>query len=438
MSVPSGASRARFAWLTLAVLLIAVIAGCTLKSGGYNTVSPPKIRFFNGGIDIGAVNVTIGTIQTVGLLTYETFSTYATAQTGVQPIAVSQSGGTTTLIQSSQDFENGTRFSYVLYGRPSAPAAVLVSDNVDLPGGGRFKVRLLNTATEMGPLDLYITPQAADLATVSPVVSGIALGASSDFVELDSGSFEVRITPQGSKTILYDSGQVTLSERNAYSIVAYSRADPALVNAGVFTMDTLGSGALLGSTLGQVRLVNATPATPAVDLSIEGTATITNVAYATASPYKLITTVGTRTITLQATGTSTPLLTGTSTFPPGGDTTQVVIGAAGAQQSFALQDINFLPMTTGDARVRVMNATTGGTTFNTLVNGTLTVGTLANASPSLYFELPPASYAFDFIDPTSSANLLSLPNVVLAAGHTYTIFVIGPPGQLTGLITQDR
>ena len=261
MFVRTGAPRARLAWLTLAILIVSAIAGCTLKSGGYNTTSPPKIRFFNAGIDIGSIDVTIGTIQTIQLQNYETFAVYRTAQTGTQPIVVSQSGATTTLLQSSADFENGTKLSYIVYGRPAAPAAVLVSDNVDLPGGGKYKLRLVNTATEMGPLDVYVTQLAADLATASPTISGVALGTSSDFVELDAGSVEVRITPQGSKTVLYDSGQITLSERNAYSLVAYSRGDPALVNVGLFTLDTLGSGALLPSTLGQLRLVNATPAT---------------------------------------------------------------------------------------------------------------------------------------------------------------------------------
>ena len=132
------------------------------------------------------------------------------------------------------------------------------------------------------------------------------------------------------------------------------------------------------------------------------------------------------------------MLTGSGTFPPGGDATQVVIGTAGSPQSFTLQDINFLPVTPGNARIRVVNATSAGATFNTLVNGALTVATLANAATSLYFELPAASYTFDFVDPTSSANLLSVPNVAFAAGHTYTIFVMGAPGQLTSLITQDR
>jgi len=438
MSVPSGALRARFAWLTVALVLIAAIAGCTLKSGGYNTTSPPKIRFFNAGIDIGAIDVTIGTVQTAGFMNYETFAVYRTTQTGVQPIIVNQTGATTPLLESSQDFENGAKFSYIVFGRAAAPAAVLASDNVDLPGGGHYKLRFINTATEMGPLDLYVTPFNTDLATVAPTIGGIALGAVSDFVELDAGAAQVRITPQGSKTVLYDSGQVTFSERNAYSFVAYSRGAPGLVNAGVFTMDTLGSGALQNSALGQLRLMNATPATPSVDLAIEGTTAIANVAYGTASPYQLIGNPGTHTITLLPSGTSTPLLTGSATFPPGGPATQVVIGTAGAQQSFTLQDINFLPITPTNARIRVVNATSGGATFNTLVNGTLTVATLANAATSLYFELPAASYVFDFVDPTTSANLLSLPNAAVAAGHTYTIFVIGPPGQVTALVTQDR
>ena len=87
--------------------------------------------------------------------------------------------------------------------------------------------------------------------------------------------------------------------------------------------------------------------------------------------------------------------------------------------------------------MRVVNATSGVAGFNTLLNGTLIVGTLGPASPSLYFELPAASYTFDIVDPTSGASLLSVP-ATIAAGHTYTIFVIGPPDQLRTIVTQDR
>lgn len=437
MFVPLRAPRARLAWLSVAVLLIATIAGCTLKSGGYNTVSPPKIRFFNSAIDIGSVAITLGSVPLTAGLNYETFTGYATAQTGQQPITVSLAGQTTTFLETSQDFSNGDRFSYVLYGRATSPAAILVSDVVDLPGGGNVKFRLINVATEQGPLDFYVTNPGADIAQSAPTISNVALGTASAFVEVESGSRELRITPSGSKTVLFDSGQMTVSDRNAYSIVAYARGDPNLVNVGLLTMDTLGSGSLLPSLLADLRLVNATPATPVVDMLIDGSVHIGSIAYGFGSSYQPEL-GGTHTVSYQPTGQpGTTLITGSLTFPPGGNSTAVLFGTAGAQLSFVLQDINFLPVTPTNARIRVVNVSSDTTSFVTLINGSLAVGALGPASPSLYFELPAATYTVAFADPTTSATLLQ-DSLTVAAGHTYTVFVMGTAGALRDLVTQDR
>jgi hypothetical protein len=437
MSVFVRVPRARLAWLSLAVLLVAAIAGCTMKSGGYNTVSPPKMRFFNAGMDIGAVDVTLGNVLIAAGLNFETFTPYATTQPGAQPITLNLSGQSSTFIEATQSFENGDRFSYVLYGRASAPAQIIINDNVELPGGGKSKVRLINAATEKGPLDLYVTNPGVDIAQVAPDISGVALGSASDFVEMDAGSRQLRITPQGSKTILYDSGQVALSERNGYGLVAYARGSPDLVNVGLLTMDTLGSGALLPSLLANVRLVNATPATPIVDFLIDGNVHIGGVPYGGNSNYQSEI-AGSHSISFQPTGApGTTLLTGTLTFPPGGDTTVVLLGAAGAQQSFVLQDLNFLPTTPTNGRVRVVNLRSDSAAFNTFVNGALTVGTLGPGLPSLYFELPAATYTFTFVDPTTSATQLEQ-QVAVAAGRTYTVFVMGTTGALQGPVTTDR
>ena len=438
MSVSFRASRARLSWISLAVVVVAAVAGCTLKSGGYNTTSPPKIRVLNAAIDIGTVDVTLGSVLSVPILGYEQFSTYRTTGTGPQLVRLTSTGTSTVVSDTTQDFENGDRFSYVLYGRPNAPATILVRDNVDLPGGGNFKVRFLNAATEMGPLDLYVTAPGATLdASVSPTISGIALGTASDFVEPNAGNVEVRITPAGSKTVLYDSGQITLSERNAYSIVAYSRGDTKLVNAAIFTMDTLGSGQLINSTLSEVRLVNAVPGVGPINMLIDGTTSIGSIAYAQASPYQPGPS-GARTIGLEATSApGTPLVTGTLQLAPGGANTIVGFGPAGAVVAGGLVDINFLPLVAGNARVRVVNANSAGLAVNTFLNGSVVVGTLAPGAPSVYFELPPQTATFSFVDAAASTPLIDVP-VTLAAGHTYTIFLIGPAGQFTTLVTQDR
>jgi hypothetical protein len=439
MSVSYRAHRARLAWVSLAVLLVAAIAGCTLKSGGYNTTSPPKVRVFNAAIDIGAVDLTLGSVLAVPLLGYEQAAPYHAASTGTQALQFTYSGSDTVISSTTQDLENGDRFSYILYGRPTAPATILVRDNIDLPGGGSYKIRFINAATETGPLDLYITAPGATLdASATPTISNVALGTASDFVEPNAGSVEVRITRAGSKVAIYDSGQVTLSERNAYELVAYSRGDPNLVNATIFTMDTLGSAQLLPSTLSELRLVNAVPGTPIINLVIDGTTALGNIAYPFASAYQPGI-PGTHTVSVEpASSPGNPLVTGSQTFPPGGASTVVALGPAGSVIAVALADINFMPSVAGNARVRVVNAQSGGAGVTTFVNGGLAVGALTPGQASLYFELPAQTYTFGFVDSTSSAPLLDVPGVVLAAGHTYTLYLIGLPGQLTSLLTLDR
>ena len=438
MSVSFRALSARLAWILVPLLAIGAIAGCTLESGGYNTTSPPKIRMFNAAIDIGAVDLTLGTVVTLGAFGYEQFAPYRTSATGQQPVILTLSGTSTVLTQTTQDFQNGDRFSYILYGRPAAPQTILLRDNIELPGGGNYKLRLINAANEKGPLDLWVTSPGASIDfNTAPAISNVALGGASDFVELNSGNVEVRLTPHGSQTVIYDSGQVTLSERNAYAVIAYSRGDANLVNAGIFTMDTLGSGQLINSTQSDVRLVNGIANVGPIDLSVAGNAAIGSIAYAQASPYQGGL-PGSQTISIAATSNpSTALLSGTQTFPAGGANTVVAFRNAGNVVALTLSDINFQPQTPGNARVRVVNASSDVGGVNTLINGSLAVGTLPAGATSLYFELPPTTYTFTFVNPTTSATLLDVPGVTLAANHTYTLFLIGPPGQLTTLLTQD-
>jgi hypothetical protein len=438
MSVPTRAPRARLTWLTAAVLLLASLAGCTLESGGYNTTSPPKIRFFHAGIDLGPVDVTIGNILTIGLFGYEQFASYHTTPTGTQPVTLTQSGGTAVIAQNSVDFANGDRWLYVLWGRPNAPRALILRDNVELPGGGKTKLRFVNAATEQAPIDVYLTAPGAPLDTATPNITGILLGSTTDFGEYDSGSVDIRITTSGTKNVLWDSGQVNLSDRNAYTLVAYARGDPNQVNVGLLTHDTLGSGSPVNSIFASTRAVNGIPTAGAINALIDGTPTITNVAYGTVTPYQAITPGGTRTVSIEPTSTpGTSLVSGAVLFPPGGPTTLVAFVSGGVTRTFTLQDINLLPLTPGNARMRIANIADIGT-VNVFANGTLVVGPLLSQQVSLYFELPPASYTFTLADPTTGNTILPIPASALAPDHTYSLFLIGSTAAPGYVLAQDR
>jgi hypothetical protein len=439
MSVFPRAARARLAWISLALLIVAAIAGCTLKSGGYSTSSPPKLRFFNAAMEIGAVDISVGGILEASVLAFEGATTYRSVPLGSQPVVTNVALTSTVVTQTSQDFEKDERFTYILYGRPNSPQTVILQDNVELPGGGAYKIRLINVANESGPLDLYITsPGAVIDPNATANIANIAFGAASDYVVPNSGDVQLVLTATGTKTPIYTSGTITLSERNAYGLIAYNNGNPNLVSAAVITMDTLGSGQLVSSVQGQIRLVDAVTGPPAINMVVDGTTAIGGIPYAQASPYQPAV-AGTHTVSIEATTAPGASLNSNSIiFTPGGSNTILAYGPSTSVLQVPMTDINLLPQTAGNARLRIVNANSSSLNVQTFINGNLAVGAEAPGQPSLYFEFPAGTYLFSFVNAADSSLMLDVPNVVLEANRTYTIYVMGATGAFTSLQTTDR
>ena len=144
--------------------------------------------------------------------------------------------------------------------------------------------------------------------------------------------------------------------------------------------------------------------------------------------------------------TSTPgatLLALATTLASATDTSIALIGPAGALNAVLLNDDN-LPPPSGDAAVRFVNTSVDVPAFDVFVNFGKQVSSLAANTASGYVNLIAAvntgsPYQFDFnISGTSQAAVLSLPGVVLTAGHKYTIYLAGPASALKGIVTQDN
>ncbi len=86
----------------------------------------------------------------------------------------------------------------------------MLSDAFNNPGDGFFAMRFINAAPGPAALDLYLTAPGADLSATAPGVSNITYGSSSLFLPIAIGKlFELRITPTGTKDVIYDSASQT-------------------------------------------------------------------------------------------------------------------------------------------------------------------------------------------------------------------------------------
>jgi hypothetical protein len=433
-------------WGLFAVLAaaVALLAGCNAKSGGYPTSTPAKLRFFNAVGDVGPLVITYAGNTISNGLPFEGLLPYQSVTEGTQELKVSVAGSNTTLIDTTYPLTGLQSYTVLLFGPSTSGVQVLLPDQVAEPGGGTFNLRITNAATGTSALDVYLTAPGAPLDTVTPALANLAYPATSAFLSLPAGTYQIRFTTQGSKNVIYDGGTVTFNDRASFHLVAYTKGSSTLVNAALLNLDTDGTGALRDNTLAQFKVIHAAPGTGAVNAFVDGNLVLSNVTYLGVSSYELVS-ASPHTISIEAaTSPGAPIATAQPPFAAATDASVVLTGLPGAQKALVLSDYN-LPGSTGNARLRFVNVSPDAGPVDVYVNFVERVPALASSAASDYFEVAGGrpevpnedTYTINFLQSGTTNVVLSLPAVAVTAAHTYTIYLTGIAGQYSGIVTRD-
>ena len=429
------------ALLVALCLTSVVLTGCSKNSS--NNSSNAQMRVVNVFSQANALDVSVNAKPVVSGLPFQSASQYADVDSGSQTVIVNVTGASTSLVNTIYNISGNTKYSYLIFGPQTAVGAQLLTDAFNDPGDGFFSMRLINFAPGPGALDLYLTAPGADLTATAPAISNIAYGSSGLFVPIAKGtSFEIRITPAGTKDVIYDGVPQTFAEHSGASIVAFDKGSGKLVNVILLREDDAGSGALVDNLLTQYKVVNASLVTSPLNVLVDGSLQLSNIPYTGVSNYQR-TSTGVHTFSFEATTTpGASLLTLVQTLTAATDTSIVLTGTAGALHPVVLQDNN-LPPPVSTANVRFVNSSADVAAFDVFVNFSKQVSGLSTNSASGYINLSAAastgtSYEFDFNLAGTTTSLLKLTSVVLTAGHTYTVYLAGPSSSLRGIVSQDN
>lgn len=152
-----------------------------------------------------AANLPFGTegVQQPGqVTTTDTTGAYRPIGAGtLQNLSIYSKPGTN-LNVTKQTFLKQTRYTIVtLAPAPAVEFQTLTDDNV-APSGGSYKLRVMDTSTQAGAVDVYITPLGGGI-TGSPVVANMQLQqVTTPYLQLSPGTLEVQVTLHGGNTVL--------------------------------------------------------------------------------------------------------------------------------------------------------------------------------------------------------------------------------------------
>jgi len=433
----------RRALCVLLCLCAVTLAGCNTGKGVGATAITTPVRVVNLIPNAAGITLTLDTgAPVVTGLGFQQLTQYLDVDPGTREFKVSVDGGISTLIDTSLGLATGADYTFIVFGPVEAANTVLELDpHLPIPNGGFFSLRFVDLAAVAGGVDVYLTSLGADISVTAPALANVTYGGTTVFVPVAAGNLQLRVTPNSTKEVIFDSGTtLSFTDKTLVQAVAFGKGSGKLVNVAILNLDQDGTGQIVDNLLAEFKLTNASSVGP-INVFVDGVLVLANVPFAGVSNYvKLV--AGTRTISMQSAAIlGANLLTLTPNLAPATDTSIVVSGPAGALQALVLTDNN-LPSAVGHARVRFVNASPDLASMDVYANFVKLFSAVTSNSASPYAELAAdvtgTVYEFDFNIAGTTTPALMLPNVLIAAGKTYTVYVVGQGAARQGVVVGDN
>jgi hypothetical protein len=209
--------------LRLLTFLLAAAAITTACSDDVDNTGPggeARVRVVHASPDAPDVDVLVDGAEVLSDVPYLAASDYLDVPEGTRHIKVNAAGTATTVIDADVPLTDGTDYTVIASGFLASIEPIVLTDDNTAPAAGNARVRAIHGAPSAPAVDIYVTAPGADINTATPLVTNAVFGDVADYVEAPAGSYQVRVTPTGTKTVVIDSGTLVLEAGQVRTAIA--------------------------------------------------------------------------------------------------------------------------------------------------------------------------------------------------------------------------
>ncbi len=199
------------------------LAGCDDDSSGPEDRA--SLRFVHAAPATAAVNARWGDAQVFAAVPYGGTAAYKSIRSGERALAIRAAGAAADLVTSELELDDDGVYTVLLVKQGAGAALSLLTDDNAAPAAGKAKLRVVHAAAAIaGNVDIYVTAPDADLATQTAAAAGVQPGKASAYLVRDPGTYQIRYTGPGSKTVLFNAGNITLAAGQVRTVIAIDAA----------------------------------------------------------------------------------------------------------------------------------------------------------------------------------------------------------------------
>ena len=174
-----------------------LLAGCQTISG---STAVSLLRIIDASYNAPSLNLYVEGTLLAGNLGQGSITRYANlAPTNNAVVKVTATTSTTALVSSNTSLLAGTSQSALISDINAVYQVTVLEDQSTPAPSGHSEFRLLNQAPSTGPVDVYFLAGTSNtvFATAKPVITGLAVGATSGYVTIPSSTLYMVIAPTG-------------------------------------------------------------------------------------------------------------------------------------------------------------------------------------------------------------------------------------------------
>jgi hypothetical protein len=202
----------------LGVGLLGLVMGLT--GCGDSNNDEARVRVFHASPDAPNVDVLIDGGRILENVPYTVASDFLGVDAGDRRIQVNVTGTDTTAIDAHVMLVDDVDYMIVAADKVANITPLVFTADRSRPESGSARVRVLHAAPSAPNVDVYVTAPDAGIANAQPVLSNVPFKALSDYLTVPAGTYDVFVTPRGTKTIAIQAKGLVIGDQLVATVAA--------------------------------------------------------------------------------------------------------------------------------------------------------------------------------------------------------------------------
>ena len=412
--------------VALALLLSLTLTAFTpyLATAQDPTETDASVRFVHASPDAPAVDVIVDGAVVASDLAFGQATDYLAVSPDEHQVQIVPSGSdaASAVIDTTFDPEGGSNYIVAASGLLTEIEAKVYDVHKDDLDAGKSRLRMINLSPDDVNVDLFVTGG-------DELIDDLEFGEASDYTDLDAGMYDFEVRQNDSETVALAVPGFEVGDGNAYDVLLLGQsADSTLSVLPLATPVNTPCSEVLGIGTPNdacVRVIHASPDAPAVDIYVNDSLVVENLAFGSGTDFAALPSGDEREIKIVPTGSPVDDSVFDTTVDLGPGKAYDVIAVDMVENLDAIvENVDLSAVPEGQARLRVIHASPDAEGVDVVVTDGPELYTGVDFKDTTDYTVLDAG-TYDIQVKNGDDVLIRVPDFTVEAGQVYDVIAIG-------------